>query len=158
MSAQDQSFYSDVIRYFDRAAAFTQHPSGLLDQIKRCNSVYRVEFPLSRPGGDVEVIQAWRVEHSHHKLPVKGGIRYSPDANEDEVIALAALMTIKCAIVDVPFGGAKGAVRIDARNCSAERLERLTRRYTHELVKKNFIGPGIDVPAPDYGTGEREMA
>src|SRR6266508_164546 len=75
MSAQDQSVYSDVIRYFDQAAAFTQHPSGLLDQIKRCNSVYRFEFPLSRPGGDVEVIQAWRVEHSHHKLPVKGGIR-----------------------------------------------------------------------------------
>ena len=71
MSAPDQSFYSDVLWYFDRAAAFTQHPSGLLDQIKRCNSVYRFEFPLSRPGGDVEVIQAWRVEHSHHKLPVK---------------------------------------------------------------------------------------
>src|SRR6266540_3519127 len=82
MSAHDQSFFSNVIRYFDQAAAFTQHPSGLLDQIKRCNSVYRFEFPLSRPGGDVEVIQAWRVEHSHHKLPVKGGIRYSPDANE----------------------------------------------------------------------------
>ncbi len=158
MSAQDPSFYSDVIRYFDRAAAFTRYPSGLLDQIKRCNSVYRFEFPLSRPEGDVEVIQAWRVEHSHHKLPVKGGIRYSPDANEDEVKALAALMTIKCAIVDAPFGGAKGAVRIDARKYSAEQLERLTRRYTHELVKKNFIGPGIDVPAPDYGTGEREMA
>jgi glutamate dehydrogenase (NAD(P)+) len=127
MSAQDQSFYSDVMRYFDQAAAFSKYPSGLLDQIKRCNSVYRFEFPLSRSGGDVEVIQAWRVEHSHHKLPVKGGIRYSPDANEDEVKALATLMTIKCAIVDAPFGGAKGAVRIDARNCGAEQLERLTR-------------------------------
>jgi glutamate dehydrogenase (NAD(P)+) len=158
MSSQDRSFFGDVTRYIDRAAAFTKYPEGLLDQIKRCNSVYRFEFPLRKPDGGVEVIEAWRVEHSHHKLPVKGGIRYSPDVNEDEVKALAALMTFKCAIVDVPFGGAKGAVRVDARQLSVERLERLTRRYTHELIKKNFIGPGIDVPAPDYGTGEREMA
>src|SRR4030095_13859844 len=82
MPAQNQSFYSDVLRYFDRAAAFIHHPSGLLDQIKRCNSVYRFEFPLRRPGGDVEVIQAWRVEHSHHKLPVKGGIRKGLHANK----------------------------------------------------------------------------
>ncbi|MFN0088158.1 MAG: Glu/Leu/Phe/Val family dehydrogenase [Blastocatellia bacterium] len=158
MSAHEQSFFSDVTRYVDQAAAFTKHPAGLLDQIKRCNSIYRFEFPMQQLDGSVEVIQAWRVEHSHHKLPVKGGIRYSPDANEDEVKALAALMTFKCAIVDVPFGGAKGAVRIDARKCTVGQLERLTRRYTHELAKKNFIGPGIDVPAPDYGTSEREMA
>ena len=158
MSANETGFFTNFTLYFDQAAALTTHPAGLLTQIKECNSVYRFEFPLRKDDGSIEVIHAWRVEHSHHKLPVKGGIRYSADVNEDEVKALAALMTFKCAIVDVPFGGAKGAVQIDPRAWTVEQLERVTRRYTHELVKKNFIGPGIDVPSPDYGTGEREMA
>ncbi|MEP7340370.1 MAG: Glu/Leu/Phe/Val dehydrogenase [Acidobacteriota bacterium] len=152
------SFFENVINYVDRAAALTKHPKGLLDQIKHCNSVYHFEFPVRHPDGSIEVVKAWRVEHSHHKLPTKGGIRYAPEVNEDEVKALAALMTYKCAIVDVPFGGAKGAIQIDPRKYTLDQLERITRRYTHELAKKNFIGPGVDVPAPDYGTGEREMA
>jgi glutamate dehydrogenase (NAD(P)+) len=152
------SFFAEVNQYFDQAAAFTEYPRGLLEQIRWCNSVYRCDFPLRRHDGSIEVIRAWRVEHSHHKTPVKGGIRFAPQVNEEEVMALAALMTYKCAIVDVPFGGAKGGIQIDSKQYSTEELERITRRYTHELVKKNFIGPGIDVPAPDYGTGEREMS
>jgi len=151
-------FFEQVNRNFDKAAAYTKHPPGVLEQIKICNSVYHMTFPLKKDDGSIETIHAWRAEHSHHKLPVKGGIRYSPNANEDEVMALAALMTYKCAIVDVPFGGAKGAIKIEKRNYSDAELERLTRRYTYELIKKNFIGPGIDVPAPDYGTGPREMS
>jgi glutamate dehydrogenase (NAD(P)+) len=158
MSTQGESFYDQVNRYFNDAARFTTYPEGLLDQIRKCNSVYRFDFPLRRVDGTIEVISGWRVEHSHHKLPVKGGIRYALDVHEEEVMALAALMTYKCAIVDVPYGGAKGGIKIDPKRYSVDELERITRRYTHELAKKNFIGPGIDVPAPDYGTGEREMA
>ena len=99
----EQRFWSDVSRYFDKAA-------DLLVQIKRCNSLYRFNFPVRQANGSIEVVCAWRAEHSHHKLPVKGGIRDSPQVDEGEVMALAALMTDKCAIVDVPFGGAKGAV------------------------------------------------
>jgi glutamate dehydrogenase (NAD(P)+) len=157
MSAQ-ANFFDQVTQYFNEAARFTDYPKGLLDQIRACNSVYRFDFPLRRNNGESEVIHAWRVQHSHHKMPVKGGIRYSPDVYEEEVMALAALMTYKCAIVDVPFGGAKGGIKIEPKDYSLDELERLTRRYAAELTKKSFLGPGIDVPAPDYGTGEREMA
>ncbi len=159
MSAIDEgrNFLASVDHYFNKAAAVSKHSSGLLNQIRSCNSVITFNFPVRVDGG-FEVIQAWRAQHSHHKLPVKGGIRYSENASAEEVVALATLMTYKCAIVDVPFGGAKGAVKIDAKKYTVDTLERITRRYTHELIKKNFIGPAIDVPAPDYGTGPREMA
>jgi glutamate dehydrogenase (NAD(P)+) len=152
------SFFTSVSKNFWEAAKYTEHPRGLLDQINMCNSVYHFTFPIRKGKGEYEVIQAWRVEHSHHKLPTKGGFRYSDNVHADEVMAMAALMTYKCAVVSIPFGGAKGGVKINTANYSIEQLETITRRFTAELIHKNFIGPGIDVPAPDYGTSAREMS
>jgi glutamate dehydrogenase (NAD(P)+) len=157
LDLKELSFSQSVSYYFDKAAPHTKAPNGLLEQIKACNSIYKMNFPV-KFGDEIRVIEAYRVQHSHHRMPTKGGIRYSLQVDQDEVMALAALMTYKCAIVDVPFGGAKGGIKISPRNTPPEVIEAVTRRYTTELIKKNFIGPGLDVPAPDYGTGEKEMA
>jgi glutamate dehydrogenase (NAD(P)+) len=157
-SAMTIPFFAQIDRYYQAASPHTGLPAGLLDQIRVCNSVYHISFPLRRDDGSIEVMQAWRAQHSAHKLPVKGGLRFALEASEDEVTALAALMTYKCALVDVPFGGGKGAVRLERSRYSPGEIERITRRYTFELVMKNFLGPGLDVPAPDYGTGPQEMA
>lgn len=154
---EDLNFRNIVDRQFDKAAAHVKLPDGLLHQIKACNNVYMVQFPV-KFGRKYKMFQGWRAEHSHHKKPLKGGIRYSSHVEQDEVMALAALMTYKCAIVNVPFGGSKGGIRLRPRDYNAEVLEKVTRRFTAELIAKRFIGPGINVPAPDYGTGEREMA
>lgn len=155
--SQGAKFLADVHYYFDKAAKFTNHDEGLLNQIKVANSVFKVKFPV-KIGDRIEVIEGIRVQHSNHKSPTKGGIRYAESVDEDEVIALASLMTFKCAVVDVPFGGAKGGIKINPALYKPEELERITRRFTTELIRKNLIGPGIDVPAPDYGTSGREMS
>ena len=109
------SFLDQVNRAFDRAAGFTQHDPTLLANIKACKNLFYTSFPIKRDDGSIEVMHAWRAEHSHHKLPTKGGIRYAETVDADEVQALAALMTYKCALVDVPFGGAKGGIRINPK-------------------------------------------
>jgi glutamate dehydrogenase (NAD(P)+) len=142
---------------FNRAARYLKAPADLLESIRVCHHMYSMQFPV-RIKGKVQMFHAFRAEHSQHRLPTKGGIRFAPHVDLEEVAALAAIMTLKCAIADLPFGGAKGGIALNPRDYEGEELERITRRYTAELVRKDFIGPGIDVPAPDLGTGEREMA
>lgn len=142
---------------FDCAAQYLDVSPELLQSIRICHHMYSMQFPV-KIKGKVNIFHAFRAEHSQHRLPTKGGIRYAAFVDLEEVAALAALMTLKCAIVDVPFGGAKGGIALNPHDYTVEELERITRRYAVELVRKNFMGPGIDVPAPDLGTGEREMA
>ncbi|MER8672150.1 glutamate dehydrogenase, partial [Mesorhizobium sp. M1156] len=142
---------------FQHAMSFLDLPEGLAERIVQCNSTYTVRFGVRLRGRMLSFI-GWRSVHSEHCEPVKGGIRFAPDADAEEVEALAALMTLKCALVDVPFGGSKGALKIDPREWTQSELERITRRFTQELNKRGLIGPGINVPAPDIGTSEREMA
>ncbi|MER8474090.1 Glu/Leu/Phe/Val dehydrogenase [Mesorhizobium sp. M1328] len=137
--------------------SFIDLPEGLAERIIQCNSTYTVRFGV-RLRGRMYSFVGWRSVHSEHCEPVKGGLRFAADADAEEVEALAALMTLKCALVDVPFGGSKGALKIDPREWSVPELERITRRFTQELTKRGLIGPGLNVPAPDVGTGEREMA
>ena len=142
---------------FDRAARALGVPADLVETIRECNSVIQLRFPV-RLRGSYRTFCGWRAVHSEHRLPVKGGIRYAPIVDQQEVEALAALMTYKCALVDVPFGGAKGGLAIRPKDYDEHELELITRRFTQELADHGYIGPSRDVPAPDMGTGEREMA
>lgn len=154
---QEPSFRDSVNLMVDRAMAAMDLDPGIAIAVKSCNAVLQVQFPV-KIRGKIEVFTGWRAVHSTHRLPSKGGIRYAPYADQDEVEALAALMTYKCAIVDVPFGGSKGALLIDPSLYERDELEKITRRFTLELVRKGFLSPSTNVPAPDIGTGQREMA
>ena len=156
-SSAETSFLDNVNLAFDRAAQALDLADGLAQQIRTCNAICEVKFGVELRGG-YEVFTGWRATHSEHALPVKGGIRYATFADQQEVEALAALMTYKCAIVNVPYGGSKGALKIDPKKYSIEELEHITRRFTQELDKRGFIGPGLNVPAPDMGTGQRMMS
>ena len=155
---EEPSFLEQVQLYFDEAAKYVKGRPGALELMKYCQTTAAFALPLVRDDGRVEIVQAFRVHHSYHKMPCKGGIRYAPDVDTQEVQALATLMTFKLAVADIPFGGAKGGIRINPRLYSPAELERLTRRYTIELCKRSMIGPAIDVPATDMGTNSQMMA
>ncbi len=158
MSIQSEpSFRDSVDLMFNRAVALMDLPRGMEEKIRVCNATYTVRFGV-RLRGHVQTFTGYRSVHSEHMEPVKGGIRYSPAVNQDEVEALAALMTYKCALVEAPFGGSKGGLCIDPRDYEEDELERITRRFAYELAKRDLIHPSQNVPAPDMGTGEREMA
>ena len=153
----EPSFRQSVDLMFNRAAALLDLPPGLEEKIRVCNSTYTVRFGV-KLRGEVRTFTGYRSVHSEHTEPVKGGIRYSLGVNQDEVEALAALMTYKCALVEAPFGGSKGGLCIDPREYDVDELEKITRRFAYELIKRDLIDPAQNVPAPDMGTGEREMA
>jgi glutamate dehydrogenase (NAD(P)+) len=153
----DLGFLAGVHRMVLRAARAIELPAGMTEQIVQANGVYQVRLPVEIRG-EVRVFSGWRAVHSEHRLPAKGGIRYAPVVDQAEVEALAALMSFKCALVDVPFGGAKGGVALDPKEFEPHELEAITRRFARELARKGFLSPSLNVPAPDLGTGPREMA
>lgn len=157
IQAAEPSFRHSVDIMFNRAVALMDLSPGLEEKIRVCNATYTVRFGV-RLRGRIHTFTGYRSVHSEHMEPVKGGIRYAMSVNQDEVEALAALMTYKCALVEAPFGGSKGGLCIDPRQWDEDELERITRRFAFELIKRDLISPSQNVPAPDMGTGEREMA
>ncbi len=154
---QPHGFMNSVKRMYDSAVSKMDLSPGIAELLGECRSVYQVRFQV-KINGEFQVFKGWRATHSEHRLPAKGGIRFATGVNQDEVEALAALMTFKCAVVNVPFGGSKGGLCIDPRAYSREDLDSITRRFALELEKKGYLSPALNVPAPDMGTGPREMA
>lgn len=155
--ANEPTFRESVDLMFNRAVALMDLPPGLEEKIRVCNATYTVRFGV-RLRGQIKTFTGYRSVHSEHMEPVKGGIRFAPSVNQDEVEALAALMTYKCALVEAPFGGSKGGLCIDPRDYDEYEMEQITRRFAYELAKRDLIHPAQNVPAPDMGTGEREMS
>lgn len=154
---KEPNFLQQVQMYFDEAAKRTSVRPDILNIMRNCCAIMTFQIPLKRDDGTIEVLTAFRAHHSYHQSPCKGGVRFAPNVDMQEVQALASLMTFKMAVVDVPFGGAKGGVCLDPRKYSEAELEQVTKKFTIELVKKGFIGPAVDVPAPDMGTGPKAM-
>ena len=155
--ANNSTFLNSVNQVFDEASSLLSLPEDLARKIKLANSVYQVNFGV-RLRKTLYTFTGYRCVHSEHVEPVKGGIRYSLSATQDEVEALAALMTYKCSLMDLPFGGSKGALIVDPYRWKNEELERITRRFTFELAKRDLIHPSQNVPGPDMGTDENVMA
>ena len=153
----EPSFRESVDLMFNRAVGLMDLSPGLEQKIRVCNATYTVRFGV-RLRGQIHTFTGYRSVHSEHMEPVKGGIRFATSVNQDEVEALAALMTYKCALVETPFGGSKGGLCIDPREWDAHEMEQITRRFAYELIKRDLINPAQNVPAPDMGTGAREMA
>ena len=148
------SFRESVEHMVDHAIDIMGLDAGMGNAMKVCQSVVQVSFPVEI-NGKAEIFTGWRATHSDHRLPSKGGIRYAPIVDQDEVEALAALMTYKCAIVDVPFGGSKGGLVIDPKKYERHQLEAITRRFARELINKGYLSPSQNVPAPDMGRASR---
>ncbi len=156
-SEMEMSFRDSVDAMANKAMSLMELSPGLADKIRICNSTYTVRFGV-RLRGAIHTFTGYRSVHSEHMEPVKGGIRFAPSVNQNEVEALAGLMTYKCALVEVPFGGSKGGLCINPHEWETDELEKITRRFAYELAKRDLISPSQNVPAPDMGTGELEMA
>ena len=151
------SFLSDTTKYVQKAVRYSDLSEDLANKIIICNSTYTVRFGV-RLRGEIHTFEGWRSVHSEHMEPTKGGIRYDLQTNADEVEALAALMSYKCALINVPFGGSKGGLKINPYKWEKRELEKITRRFAQELIKRDLISPSLNVPAPDIGSSSREMA
>ncbi len=153
----NQDFLNSTNKLFDQALSYTEISSDLATRIRVCNSTYTINFGV-KLRNEIHTFTGWRSVHSEHFEPAKGGIRYDINASQEEVEALAALMTYKCAIIEVPYGGSKGALKINPKDWTKAEIEKITRRFAQELIKRDLIHPAQNVPAPDVGTGAEEMA